>query len=142
MTIDNRDLCIWASPCKMEHITLQKRWVEHLIMFNKSPVSLKDGQKLHQLNYDQVSLRDFNPSALAFLMNGEPKVVKNFLLKNLRLQSWEKKVDRFKLGDFKPKCAISVQSFRNPNPAVVVSSGSLQFLFHPFPITLLKMGIL
>ncbi|KAF6161987.1 hypothetical protein GIB67_020043 [Kingdonia uniflora] len=51
------------------------------------------------LNYDQVFVRDFVPSALAFLMNGQPDIVKNFLLKTLRLQSWEKKVDRFKLGE-------------------------------------------
>lgn len=52
-----------------------------------------------ELNYDQVFVRDFVPSALAFLMNGEPDIVKNFLLKTLRLQSWEKKIDQFKLGD-------------------------------------------
>lgn len=51
------------------------------------------------LNYDQVFVRDFVPSALAFLMNGEHDIVKNFLLKTVRLQGWEKKVDRFKLGD-------------------------------------------
>lgn len=32
-------------------------------------------------------------------MNGEPDIVKNFLLKTLRLQSREKKIDQFKLGD-------------------------------------------
>ncbi|XP_047956157.1 probable alkaline/neutral invertase B isoform X2 [Salvia hispanica] len=52
-----------------------------------------------KLNYDQVFVRDFVPSALAFLMNGEPEVVKNFLLKTLRLQGWEKKIDRFQLGE-------------------------------------------
>ncbi|KAF3543617.1 hypothetical protein DY000_02009924 [Brassica cretica] len=52
-----------------------------------------------KLNYDQVFVRDFVPSALAFLMNGEPDIVKNFLLKTLRLQSWEKKIDRFQLGE-------------------------------------------
>ncbi|KAL8128477.1 hypothetical protein V2J09_017632 [Rumex salicifolius] len=51
------------------------------------------------LNYDQVFVRDFFPSALAFLMNGEPEIVRNFLLKTLRLQSWEKKIDRFQLGE-------------------------------------------
>ncbi|KAJ3675201.1 hypothetical protein LUZ60_004243 [Juncus effusus] len=51
------------------------------------------------LNYDQVFVRDFVPSALAFLMNGEYEIVKNFLLKTLLLQGWEKKVDRFKLGE-------------------------------------------
>lgn len=39
------------------------------------------------------------PSALAFLMNGEHEIVKNFLLRTLLLQGWEKKVDRFKLGE-------------------------------------------
>ncbi|GAB4839128.1 hypothetical protein Ancab_028656 [Ancistrocladus abbreviatus] len=52
-----------------------------------------------ELNYDQVFVRDFVPSALAFLMNGEPEIVKNFLLKTLCLQAWEKKVDLFKLGE-------------------------------------------
>lgn len=52
-----------------------------------------------KLNYDQVFVRDFVPSALAFLMNGEPDIVRNFLLKTLRLQSWEKKIDRFQLGE-------------------------------------------
>ncbi|CAL5399670.1 unnamed protein product [Camellia sinensis] len=47
----------------------------------------------------RVFVRDFVPSALAFLMNGEPEIVKNFLLKTLRLQSWEKKIDRFQLGE-------------------------------------------
>ncbi|KAG8064518.1 hypothetical protein GUJ93_ZPchr0004g40134 [Zizania palustris] len=51
------------------------------------------------LNYDQVFVRDFVPSALAFLMNGEPEIVKNFLLKTLLLQGWEKRIDRFKLGE-------------------------------------------
>lgn len=47
----------------------------------------------------QVFVRDFVPSALAFLMNGEPEVVKNFLLKTLRLQSIEKRIDCFTLGE-------------------------------------------
>ncbi|KAF9661615.1 hypothetical protein SADUNF_Sadunf19G0087300 [Salix dunnii] len=51
------------------------------------------------LNYDQVFVRDFVPSALAFLMNGEPEIVKHFLLKTLLLQGWEKRIDRFKLGE-------------------------------------------
>nr|CAD1843580.1 unnamed protein product [Ananas comosus var. bracteatus] len=50
------------------------------------------------LNYNQVFVRDFIPSGLAFLMNGEPEIVKNFLLTTLRLQLWEKMIDKFKLG--------------------------------------------
>ena len=44
-------------------------------------------------------MRDFAPSELAFLMNGAPEILKNFTLKMLRLQSWEKKIDRFQLGE-------------------------------------------
>ncbi|KAG5632271.1 hypothetical protein H5410_003988 [Solanum commersonii] len=50
------------------------------------------------LNYDQVFIRDFVPSALAFLLNGEGGIVKNFLLHTLQLQSWEKTVDCYNPG--------------------------------------------
>ncbi|KAL3679637.1 hypothetical protein R1sor_022593 [Riccia sorocarpa] len=51
------------------------------------------------LNYNQVFVRDFVPSGLAFLMNGEPEIVRNFLNKALRLQAWEKRIDCFTLGE-------------------------------------------
>lgn len=38
------------------------------------------------LNYDQVFVRDFVPSALAFLLKGDTEIVRNFLLHNLQLQ--------------------------------------------------------
>ncbi|WCJ23242.1 Plant neutral invertase family protein [Euphorbia peplus] len=50
------------------------------------------------LNYDQVFIRDFAPSALAFLLNGDSEIVKNFLLHTLQLQSWEKTVDCYSPG--------------------------------------------
>lgn len=72
-----------------------------IVYFRKDPVgtiaALDHSEE--KLNYDQVFVRDFVPSALAFLMNGEPDIVRNFLMKALRLQSWEKKVDLFKLGE-------------------------------------------
>lgn len=43
------------------------------------------GEKL-PLNYDQVFIRDFVPSALAFLLKGEGEIVRNFLLHTLQLQ--------------------------------------------------------
>lgn len=43
------------------------------------------GDKL-PLNYDQVFIRDFVPSALAFLLKGEGEIVRNFLLHTLQLQ--------------------------------------------------------
>ncbi|KAK8951300.1 Alkaline/neutral invertase CINV2 [Platanthera zijinensis] len=73
-----------------------------LVFFRGLPVgtiAAADHQSEQVLNYDQVFVRDFVPSALAFLMNGEPDIVKNFLLKTVQLQSWEKRIDRFKLGE-------------------------------------------
>jgi len=43
------------------------------------------GDKL-PLNYDQVFIRDFVPSALAFLLKGDSEIVKYFLLHTLQLQ--------------------------------------------------------
>ncbi|KAL3638700.1 Alkaline/neutral invertase cinv2 [Castilleja foliolosa] len=73
-----------------------------LVHFRGQPVgtiAAYDHSSEEVLNYDQVFVRDFVPSALAFLMNGEPDIVKNFLLKTLQLQGWEKTIDRFKLGE-------------------------------------------
>ncbi|KAL3693503.1 hypothetical protein R1sor_007154 [Riccia sorocarpa] len=50
------------------------------------------------LNYDQVFIRDFIPSAIAFLLKGEYEIVREFLLNTLRLQSWEKTVDCYDPG--------------------------------------------
>ncbi|XP_078443883.1 plant neutral invertase family protein [Wolffia australiana] len=52
----------------------------------------------NKLNYDQVFIRDFVPSALAFLLKGESEIVRNFLLHTLQLQSWEKTVDCYSPG--------------------------------------------
>ncbi|KAJ0015216.1 hypothetical protein Pint_20417 [Pistacia integerrima] len=53
------------------------------------------------LNYNQVFVRDFVPIGLACLMRDltEPEIVKNFLLKTLHLQGWEKRIDNFTLGE-------------------------------------------
>ncbi|XP_074592568.1 neutral/alkaline invertase 3, chloroplastic-like [Curcuma longa] len=45
------------------------------------------------LNYDQVFIRDFIPSGMAFLLKGEYDIVRNFILHTLQLQSWEKTMD-------------------------------------------------
>ncbi|WOG81945.1 hypothetical protein DCAR_0101103 [Daucus carota subsp. sativus] len=73
-----------------------------MVFFRSQPVgtiAAYDHASEEVLNYDQVFVRDFVPSALAFLMNGEPDIVKNFLIKTVQLQSWEKRIDRFKLGE-------------------------------------------
>ncbi|KAL0433885.1 UNVERIFIED_CONTAM: Alkaline/neutral invertase A, mitochondrial [Sesamum latifolium] len=41
-------------------------------------VAAADPADKQPLNYDQVFIRDFVPSALAFLLNGEAEIVKNF----------------------------------------------------------------
>lgn len=61
-------------------------------------VAANDPADKQPLNYDQVFIRDFAPSALAFLLNGEAEIVKNFLLHTLQLQSWEKTVDCYSPG--------------------------------------------
>ncbi|XP_054803344.1 alkaline/neutral invertase A, mitochondrial-like [Prosopis cineraria] len=61
-------------------------------------VAATDSGDKQPLNYDQVFLRDFIPSALAFLLRGEKEIVKNFLLHTLQLQSWEKTVDCYSPG--------------------------------------------
>ncbi|KAL9240768.1 hypothetical protein vseg_014950 [Gypsophila vaccaria] len=61
-------------------------------------VAANDPADKQPLNYDQVFIRDFVPSALAFLLNGEADIVKNFLLHTLQLQSWEKTVDCYSPG--------------------------------------------
>ncbi|CAK9219965.1 unnamed protein product [Sphagnum troendelagicum] len=72
-----------------------------LVYFRSKPVGTIAAMDPSEdsLNYNQVFVRDFVPSALAFLMNGEPEIVKNFLLKTLRLQSIEKRIDCFTLGE-------------------------------------------
>ncbi|XP_019092549.1 PREDICTED: alkaline/neutral invertase C, mitochondrial-like [Camelina sativa] len=61
--------------------------------FPVGTVAAKDPGDKQILNYDQVFIRDFVPSAYAFLLDGEGEIVRNFLLHTLQLQSWEKTVD-------------------------------------------------
>ncbi|CAN7087692.1 unnamed protein product [Brassica oleracea var. botrytis] len=87
------------------HPMVSKAWealFRSQVYFRGQPVgtiAAYDHASEEVLNYDQVFVRDFVPSALAFLMNGEPDIVKNFLLKTLQIQGHEKKIDWFKLGD-------------------------------------------
>ncbi|CAG7904407.1 unnamed protein product [Brassica rapa] len=87
------------------HPMVSKAWealFRSQVYFRGQPVgtiAAYDHASEEVLNYDQFFVRDFVPSALAFLMNGEPDIVKNFLLKTLQIQGHEKKIDRFKLGD-------------------------------------------
>lgn len=60
-----------------------------IVMYCGSPVgtvAANDPLDKLPLNYDQVFIRDFVPSALAFLLKGEGEIVRNFLLHTLQLQ--------------------------------------------------------
>ena len=50
------------------------------------------------LNYDQCFVRDFVVSALVFLIDGKPEIVRNFLIEVLALQSSRKQMDCFQPG--------------------------------------------
>ncbi|KAL2928655.1 putative alkaline/neutral invertase B [Bienertia sinuspersici] len=65
------------------------------------------------LNYNQVFVRDFFPSALACLMKEPPEadIVKNFLLKTLHLQGREKKIDNFTLGEGVMPASFKVKKY-------------------------------
>ncbi|KAJ9549579.1 hypothetical protein OSB04_022122 [Centaurea solstitialis] len=74
---------------------------EAVVTYCGSPVgtlAANDPGDITPLNYDQVFIRDFVPSALAFLLKGEGEIVRNFLLHTLQLQSWEKTVDCYSPG--------------------------------------------
>lgn len=84
----------------------------------------------HMFNWDmylyaffffQVFVRDFVPSALAFLMVGEHEIVKNFLLKTLQLQSFDKRVDCFDLGRGVMPASFKVSAPNNKNLETIVA---------------------
>ncbi|OIW09047.1 hypothetical protein TanjilG_16274 [Lupinus angustifolius] len=56
-------------------------------------IAANDPNSSSNLNYDQVFIRDFIPSGIAFLLKGEYDIVRNFILHTLQLQSWEKTMD-------------------------------------------------
>lgn len=49
-------------------------------------IAANDPSDSNTLNYDQVFIRDFIPSGIAFLLKGEYEIVRNFILHTLQLQ--------------------------------------------------------
>ncbi|XP_059665959.1 alkaline/neutral invertase E, chloroplastic-like [Cornus florida] len=69
---------------------------ESMVYYCGSPIgtiAAQDTTGSSVLNYDQVFIRDFIPSGIAFLLKGEYDIVRNFILNTLQLQSWEKTMD-------------------------------------------------
>lgn len=81
-----------ASPVREETETETEAWrllKRAVVSYCGDPVgtvAAEDPECTEMLNYDQVFIRDFVPSALAFLMRGETDIVRNFLLHTLQLQ--------------------------------------------------------
>jgi len=81
-----------AAPLREETETEREAWRllrRAVVSYCGEPVgtvAAEDPECTETLNYDQVFIRDFVPSALAFLMRGETEIVRNFLLHTLQLQ--------------------------------------------------------
>lgn len=81
-----------APPVREESETEREAWRllrRAVVSYCGEPVgtvAAEDPECTETLNYDQVFIRDFVPSALAFLMRGETEIVRNFLLHTLQLQ--------------------------------------------------------
>ncbi len=81
----------------------QEAWkaLEAAIIYYKNrpigTVAARDSS-VDALNYDQCFVRDFVPSALAFLIAGKAEIVRNFLIETLGLQSCETRLDCFQPG--------------------------------------------
>ncbi|XP_058219537.1 alkaline/neutral invertase E, chloroplastic isoform X2 [Rhododendron vialii] len=74
---------------------------ESLVYYCGNPIgtiAANDPTDTSILNYDQVFIRDFIPSGIAFLLKGEYDIVRNFILYTLQLQSWEKTMDCYSPG--------------------------------------------
>ncbi|GAB2271828.1 Alkaline/neutral invertase cinv2 [Dionaea muscipula] len=80
-----------------------ERLKKSVVLYKGSPVGTLAALDpiAESLNYNQVFVRDFVPSGLAYLMKDppEPEIVKNFLIKTLLLQGREKRIDNFTLGE-------------------------------------------
>ena len=84
----------------------------HKVLQRRSPICLP--ALFHNIIYYlnlQVFVRDFVPNGLACLMKetAEPEIVKNFLLKTLQFQGWEKKIDNYTLGEGAMPASFKVQ---------------------------------
>ncbi|CAD5322274.1 unnamed protein product [Arabidopsis thaliana] len=85
--------CLSQTEVEKEAWKLLRGAVVNYCGFPVGTVAANDPGDTQTLNYDQVFIRDFVPSAYAFMLDGEGEIVRNFLLHTLQLQSWEKTVD-------------------------------------------------
>ncbi|EFJ20238.1 hypothetical protein SELMODRAFT_443960 [Selaginella moellendorffii] len=98
------------SPFEQEAWRLLRASIVHYQGCPVGTIAANDPTDASALNYDQVFIRDFVPAGIAFLLKGEPAIVRNFLLCTLRLQSWEKTVDFYSPGQGLMPASFKVQS--------------------------------
>jgi hypothetical protein len=70
---------------------------QSVVFYCGSPIgtiAANDPNSTSVLNYDQVFIRDFIPSGIAFLLKGEYDIVRNFILYTLQLQVIESFFDK------------------------------------------------
>lgn len=90
--VQNENLVSLDPTQRVESEAEKEAWrllKESVVTYCGSPVgtlAANDAGDKTPLNYDQVFIRDFVPSALAFLLRGEGEIVRNFLLHTLQLQ--------------------------------------------------------
>ncbi|HBL13640.1 MAG TPA: alkaline invertase [Cyanobacteria bacterium UBA11162] len=88
---------------KIESDSVAQAWKaleESMIYYYGHPVGTVAARDpdVEALNYNHCFVRDFVSSALIFLMNGKPDIVRNFLVETLSLQSATKQMDCFNAG--------------------------------------------
>lgn len=77
---------------KGSNLVEEEAWrllLESMVYYCGSPVgtiAANDPLDSNKLNYDQVFIRDFIPSGIAFLLKGDYEIVRNFILHTLQLQ--------------------------------------------------------
>lgn len=77
---------ISSDPIEDEAWELLRESVVHYCGSPIGTIAAKDPTSSNVLNYDQVFIRDFIPSGIAFLLKGEYDIVRNFILHTLQLQ--------------------------------------------------------
>lgn len=89
-----------------------ERLEKSIIYYQGQPVGTfaANDPNMDALNYDQCFIRDFVPSALAFLMKGQSEIVRNFLKITLALQSHEPQMDAFKPGPGLMPASFKIES--------------------------------
>jgi hypothetical protein len=91
----------------------QRLLKEAIVYYRGRPVGTVGARDLEveALNYDQCFVRDFISSAFVFLVNGEPDIVRDFLIETLALQSNDKQMDSFNAGQGLMPASFKVESW-------------------------------